>query len=340
MTSLAKIEANQRNAALSTGPRTAEGKAAVARNATRHGIFAAVPVLPGESPDEWAAHRAGVVESLAPAGLLEVNLAERAALLLWRLQRLARYEAETITAAMEVVDVPPIPAPKDPDDFLDPPADPMTRDDQLRDLRRDLRAARQELAEVVPARDYLRAPPAPGGAVPYPVAESILEAACGRAEVAENLKSDPPEVGGKPFLRKLGLTGLAPAEVIWTEEVIGRGLAVYAGFARESPERFRQTVLTELEEWAEELDRKVRRLEGEAAAVAWLLDGGAARRPAVRLLPADGRDERLAKYERHLHGLLTSTLHELERLQARRGGEPVAPPAVADVTVTLDTGAG
>ena len=52
------------------------------RNATTHGIFAAVPVLPGECPETWEAHRAGVVASLAPAGLLEVNLAERAALLL------------------------------------------------------------------------------------------------------------------------------------------------------------------------------------------------------------------------------------------------------------------
>jgi len=50
----------------------------------------------------------------------------------------------------------------------------------------------------------------------------------------------------------------------------------------------------------------------------------------------DGREERIAKYERHLHSLLTSTLHELERLQARREGEPVPPPVVADVNVTVD----
>jgi len=49
MTTLAKIEANRRNAGLSTGSRTAEGRAAVARNATRHGIFSVGPVLPGDS---------------------------------------------------------------------------------------------------------------------------------------------------------------------------------------------------------------------------------------------------------------------------------------------------
>ena len=121
MTSLARIEANRRNAALSTGPRTAEGKAAAARNATTHGIFAAVPVIPGESPEAWEAHLAGVVESLAPVGLLEVNLAERAALLLWRLQRLARYEAETVAAGLEQVDVPPLPPPEDEDSYLGSP---------------------------------------------------------------------------------------------------------------------------------------------------------------------------------------------------------------------------
>jgi hypothetical protein len=338
MTTLARIEANRRNAELSSGPRTADGKAAVARNAIRHGIFAAVPVIPGESPEQWEAHRSGVIDSLAPVGLLEVNLAERAALLLWRLQRLARYEAETVAAAMDAVDVPPVPPPEDADGLLDPPAEPMTRDEQLREVRRDLRAAREELAEVVPARDYLRSPPdpEPNAVVPFPVAESILEAGCGLAEAAEDLRSDPPAFGGKPFLRKLGLTGPTPGAVTWTLDLIGRGLALYAGFARESPERFREAVVGELEEWAEELVRKVRRLEGEAAAVARLLDGGKARQKAARLLPGDGRDERVAKYERHLHNLLTSTLHELERLQARRGGEPVPPPAVADVIVTID----
>ena len=101
MTSLAKIEANQRNGALSTGPRTDAGKAIVARNATKHGIFAAVPVLPGEDPETWVAHRAGLVDSLAPVGLLELTFGERAALLLWQLARLGRYQAAGMTAVIE-----------------------------------------------------------------------------------------------------------------------------------------------------------------------------------------------------------------------------------------------
>ncbi len=92
-------------------------------------------------------------------------------------------------------------------------------------------------------------------------------------------------------------------------------------------------------EWAEELTRTVRRLE--RAAVARLMDDRVRREQAARLLPGDGRDERderVAEYERHLHGLLASTLHERERFQARRGGDTVPPAAVAGVTVTVGVG--
>jgi len=341
MTTLARIEANRRNAEQSTGPRTAEGKAVVSRNATRHGIFASVPVIPGECPQTWEAHRAGVVDSLAPVGLLEVNLTERAALLLWRLQRLARFEAETVTAAMEVVDVPGLPAPEDEFERLHPPPKRKTRDEQLRDIHWDLRKARDELAGVVPARDFLRSLPeaASEASVPFVVAESVLQAACCLAEVAEDLRSDPPSFGGKAFLRKLGVAEPNAERVTWTAELIRWGIALYAGYAREAPEWFLESVRHELKEEAEELARKVRRLEAEAGAVTRLLDEGTARKQAARLLPSDGRDERIARYERHLHTLLTSTLHELERLQARREGEAVPPPAVADVNVTVDAGA-
>jgi hypothetical protein len=248
MTTLAKIEANQRNAALSTGPRTAEGKAVVARNATRHGIYSSVPVIPGEDPNAWEAHRAGVVDSLAPAGLLEVNLAERAALLLWRLQRLARYEAETIAAAMEDVEVPPLPPPADPI----PPAFPIppqpTRDEQLRDLRHELREARESLAEVAPARDFLQSFPEPGtaAAVPFTVAAYVLEFGLGRAQTSENARSDPRRFDSKPFLKKLGLTATDAATVDWTPDLIRRALGLYADCAGETPDRLIELVRGDL----------------------------------------------------------------------------------------------
>ncbi len=343
MTTLAKLEANQRNGELSTGPRTVEGKVIVARNATKHGIFAAVPVIPGECPNQWEAHRAGVVASLTPVGLLEVNLAERAALILWRLQRLARYETETITASIEALDVPALPPPEEEEDDFPSTrtVKQKTREEQLQDIRRELRTARQELSELVPARDFFRTLPEVGSeeSVSFAIAESILETACSHAEVAENLRADPPSFGSKAFFRKLGLAGADPKNVVWTVALIHSGLNLYAKCAHESPEQLWESVRVGLEEWAEDCGRKVRRLEREAAALTRLLEDGTARKQNAKLLPTDGREERIAKYERHLHSLLTSTLHELERFQARREGESVPPPAVADVNVTIDTGA-
>jgi hypothetical protein len=340
MTALAKIEANRRNAELSTGPRTAEGKVIVSRNATTHGICSNVPVVPGECPEEWEAQRAGVVASLAPVGLLEVNLAERAALLLWRLQRLARYEAETVAAAMEEAEVPARPPLPDTTPALFRKPAQMTREDQLRNICDDLRTARRELAAVAPARDFFASEPAAGAVVPFVVAETVLGAACARAETAEDLRADPPSVASEGFMRKLGLPGADAKAATWTADLIRRGVLVYAGSVKESAEEFVEAVRSDLESWAEELERKVRRLDREAGAVARLLDGRVARKQTAKLLPGDGRDERIAKYERHLHSFLTSTLHELERLQARRGGEVVPPPAVADVNMTVDAGPG
>lgn len=76
------------NATKSTGPRTLAGKARSSRNATRHGLTSRAVVLPTvESADDWAAHRDAIVASLTPMGALEAELAERVAVLTWRLRR-------------------------------------------------------------------------------------------------------------------------------------------------------------------------------------------------------------------------------------------------------------
>jgi hypothetical protein len=102
MTSQKKTEANRRNSLKSTGPRTEDGKARSSMNALKHGVLFVPPVLPGvEKRETWDAHVAGVLDSLAPQGYLEERLAERVALLLWRLGRVARYETETAATALE-----------------------------------------------------------------------------------------------------------------------------------------------------------------------------------------------------------------------------------------------
>src|SRR3954463_1838253 len=94
-----QLEANRQNALRSTGPRTQEGAEGCKMNAHRHGLRALQTVVPGESPDEWEAHRTAIVADLAPAGALELALAEQAAVKLWRLGRVVRHEADLIANA-------------------------------------------------------------------------------------------------------------------------------------------------------------------------------------------------------------------------------------------------
>lgn len=98
MASEAQVKANRENAKKSTGPRTAQGKAVVALNAVRHGLLSSLPVLPGvEDPEDWQEHRQAVLSDLAPVGYLEVSLAERVALAIWRMGRAARWESAKAT---------------------------------------------------------------------------------------------------------------------------------------------------------------------------------------------------------------------------------------------------
>src|SRR5262245_25269632 len=70
-------EANRRNALVSTGPKTPQGKAQSSRNALRHGLASALAVVEGlEQAQDWQAHHDGIVAGLAPVGTLEETFAE------------------------------------------------------------------------------------------------------------------------------------------------------------------------------------------------------------------------------------------------------------------------
>jgi hypothetical protein len=87
------------------GPKTAQGKAVVRWNATRHGISSPKPVVPGlEKQEDWESHRDGIMENLSPIGHLEITLAERIALLCWRLHRVTRFETGSIAVSQEQVE--------------------------------------------------------------------------------------------------------------------------------------------------------------------------------------------------------------------------------------------
>ncbi len=88
-----QIAANRRNALMSTGPRSLAGKRKSSLNALKHGLTTTQTTLPGEDPVEFSQMRAAMFSSLYPQGVLENQLVERMASLIWRLRRVQAFEA-------------------------------------------------------------------------------------------------------------------------------------------------------------------------------------------------------------------------------------------------------
>jgi len=101
MTTKAQTHANRRNSQKSTGPRSAEGKAVVAKNAVKHGLLASEAVIKGENQEDFDLFRDEMIAELAPAGSMESILAERVVSLSWRLQRIERIQNLAIDAMIE-----------------------------------------------------------------------------------------------------------------------------------------------------------------------------------------------------------------------------------------------
>ncbi|MGH6984867.1 MAG: hypothetical protein ACREEI_11645 [Stellaceae bacterium] len=93
MTSQLQIEANRCNAQLSTGPKTADGRATARMNALKHGLTAQQIVLFDETPEDFEAFFSEIIAALKPGDPIETQLAERIAVCAWRLRRSYRIEA-------------------------------------------------------------------------------------------------------------------------------------------------------------------------------------------------------------------------------------------------------
>ncbi len=103
--SMARIEANRRNARRSTGPRTARGKANSRRNALKHGFLAKELLIAGgegkESSAEFAQLLQGLTDYFQPEGLPEELLVEQIAAAYWRLRRLHQHEVGEIRRRLD-----------------------------------------------------------------------------------------------------------------------------------------------------------------------------------------------------------------------------------------------
>ena len=99
----AQINANRRNAQKSTGPRTAEGKAASSRNGLTHGLCAGKHILTDEDPEEFLLLLKDLHDRFRPVGQSEEKLVLRIAAGQWRLDRTLPMEAGIYRQRLEAV---------------------------------------------------------------------------------------------------------------------------------------------------------------------------------------------------------------------------------------------
>jgi hypothetical protein len=97
MTSFRQIEANRRNARLSTGPVTEEGKRRSRQNAVRHGLTAETVIVALEDAEDYAAFEMAVTADYDAQSAVERELVLRLASLLWRLRRATAIESGLFT---------------------------------------------------------------------------------------------------------------------------------------------------------------------------------------------------------------------------------------------------
>ena len=96
----AQILANQENAKKSTGPKTVKGKQRSSMNAMTHGIFAQIPILPGEDRENLTALADAINQTYKPQDAMEVILVERIIVASFRQIRLREVEAAHIKINM------------------------------------------------------------------------------------------------------------------------------------------------------------------------------------------------------------------------------------------------
>jgi len=286
------------------GPATKEGKEVVKWNATQHGIRSPAPVVPGvEKAEDWEDHRDGVLESLQPEGHLELVLAERAALLSWRLNRVIRYETETIALYQERVE----------DDlarqrrFESGPDHPEAVRNNAKSARDDhsllKRFAKMEGDKPLSASD----------------ADSVIWDAIDCADKVAEGEVDPEELLGSVSVSGLPDSDSWEGYKGWTAGLVRAVIEAVAQATDEEPEELLEAAIRSAKWKAERSKLEAEKVERDLRNMA-----------RERLLPDEKILEKVGRYEAHLSRGLFKALHELEALQARRTGG-AAPLARLDV---------
>jgi hypothetical protein len=108
-----QLSTNRHNAQLSTGPRTAEGKARSSRNALKHGLTSQTIILSAQDAPRYAAMCDRFKADWKPVGDRELELTQMLVDTQWRLNRVPRLEAALYAAAR--LEFPDLHADQDPE---------------------------------------------------------------------------------------------------------------------------------------------------------------------------------------------------------------------------------
>jgi hypothetical protein len=100
MSSEKQIEANKKNALLSTGPISENGKKTVSLNSVKHGIFSKDLIIGSglgkEAKEEYEELHSNLLDSFNPSNQIEMLLVEKISIDFWRLRRVIRFESGCI----------------------------------------------------------------------------------------------------------------------------------------------------------------------------------------------------------------------------------------------------
>jgi hypothetical protein len=101
MSTPAQAAASKANSRFSTGPKTAEGKAASRFNPLRHGLTSEHLIIPGENPEDFEHLLSEIRTAWAPANPDEESLVSKVAEHEWRMMRARRVETATLSIYVE-----------------------------------------------------------------------------------------------------------------------------------------------------------------------------------------------------------------------------------------------
>jgi hypothetical protein len=292
------------------GPTTREGKGVVRWNATRHGISSPKPVVPGlEKMEDWQEHRDGILDNLSPVGRLEFTLAERVALLSWRLHRVIRYETGAIAISQETIedDI------HERDRFLSALRHKGFESTHPEDIRFEARYYKQAHGAL---RRFPSLPP-----------DKILKGADASSVVWDVLMEAKKVSGEDIDVEALDLPGVPEDAMI--EELPAMKVAdvrgcveAIAGHVSLDPDDLLGTATYDAGYEARSAAHKKEEIEREIS-----------RKARERILPDEKTLQKISRYEAHLSRQLYQALHELENLQKHRTTGDGVPLARLDVQV-------